>query len=328
MSLTYGTGSGFSGEFKPVGPGTHFAVCTAVVDVGVQPGSAKFPKPRRLLMLRFEVPAERVTTADGDMPAIIWQRYTASMNSKALLRGAVEGWLGRGLSDDEAARVDLTKLAGKAATITVTHTNKGDKVYANVSGIGPLPKGVQPPTAEGDIVVYHAGKKDQFNELPEFLQKMINEQLPEHAAQTSGDDDAEESRATEDAGSPAVVAAAPTASGPKMTAAAEYTYAEYIEAGWDDAALIEAGYMEAPKAAPPPPPKKVAPPPPKKAAPPPPKKAVQEHPVVLEDDVPVPAAAKPAPPPAKAAAPKPAAPAPVAKADTTDDLDDILANLE
>lgn len=324
MSLTYGTGGAFSGDFKPVDAGTHFGVCTAIVDVGVQPGSAKFPKPRRLLMLRFEIPAERVTTDNGDMPAIIWQRYSASMNSKALLRGAVEGWLGRGLSDDEASRVDLTKLAGKAATVTVTHTSKGDKLYANVASLGPLPKGVAAPVAEGDILIYHAGKKDQFGELPEFLQKMINEQLPEHAAQTSGDDDAEESRAAADNGSP--VASAPAGSSPKMTAAAEFTYAEYIEAGWDDASLIESGFMEAPKA-PPAPPKKAAPPAPPKRAPAPP--AVKEEPVVL-DDVPAPATTKPAPPPTKA---KPAAPAPKAapapaKADTTDDLDDILAGLE
>ena len=35
-----------SKEFEKVSAGTHLAVCTLVADVGLQPGSGKFPDPK------------------------------------------------------------------------------------------------------------------------------------------------------------------------------------------------------------------------------------------------------------------------------------------
>lgn len=196
MTLNYDVGGSGGSDFKPVPAGTHFAVCTGVFDIGLQPGSVAFPKPKNILMLRFEVPEERATKDDGSDggPGVIYERFNATMNEKGRLRGALQAWYGKGFTDDEAKRIDISKVAGRPATITVTHNNSGGKTYANIENIGPLPKGVNAPQPEGDIVVYHQGKKDQFDKVPKFLQEKIR-----NPAKPLTEDDLDELRAAEHA---------------------------------------------------------------------------------------------------------------------------------
>ena len=88
MTLKLPVGGG--ADFKRLSAGTYIAVCNLVADVGLQPGSQSFPKPKRKLYIRFEVPAERVEyekdghTVEG--PQTIGQFFGASMNGKATLR--------------------------------------------------------------------------------------------------------------------------------------------------------------------------------------------------------------------------------------------------
>lgn len=173
--------SGGGKDFEPVSAGTHFAVCTGVFDIGLQPGSVAYPAPRRILQLRFEIPAERVQwEKDGqsfDKPAIIYERLTLSMGKKALLRAMVESWYGIGLTDEMAAKVDIEKFAGRCATLSIVHNKSGEKTYANIGSIGPLPKGMPPVVPENPILIYHADKTEQFEELPKFIQEKITNQL-------------------------------------------------------------------------------------------------------------------------------------------------------
>jgi hypothetical protein len=195
MALNYGVGGSGGNDFEPVPAGTHFAVCTLVADVGLQPGSAKFPKPKRILFLRFEIPAERVTwEKDGqkhDGPAVIYERFTASMNSKALLRAALESWAGKSFTDEQAATFDVSKVLGKSATVSVVHNRVGDKTYANISSIGPLPKGMPPVKAENDLVLFENDGR-HFDKLPKFLQTKVEEQIEEEKRTES---DVDEERA-------------------------------------------------------------------------------------------------------------------------------------
>lgn len=181
MALNYGVGGGGGKDFDPVPAGTHFAVCTLVADVGLQPGSQMYPKPKPVVYLKFEIPEERVKwEKDGqehEGPAIIYERFTASMGSKALLRAALESWYGMSFTDEQAAKVDIAKVAGRPATLSVIHNQSGGKTYANVASIGPLPKGVTAPKPEGDVIVYHAGREEQFDKLPKFLQEKVRNQI-------------------------------------------------------------------------------------------------------------------------------------------------------
>ena len=183
-------------DFEPVPAGTHFAICTGVFDIGLQPGSPAYPAPKRILQLRYEIPTERVKwEKDGeqfDKPAIVYERLPFNMGKKALMRAMVESWYSMNLTDEQAGKVDIEKFLGRPATLSIVHNKSGDKVYANIGAIGPLPKGMEPPKAENPLLLYHADHTDPFDQLPKFLQDKIRNQL-----QPVTEDDRDERMANE-----------------------------------------------------------------------------------------------------------------------------------
>lgn len=181
MALILPVGGGGGGDFKRAPAGSHIAVCNMVADVGLQPGSQQYPAPKRKLYLRFEIPGERVEyEKDGKQvegPLTIGSFYTASMNEKATLRKHLEGWRGKGFSDDEAASFDVSKLLGKACMLTVIETDSGGKTYSNITGIGRLPKGIPDPQAENDLLYFADDDQSGFSKLPKWLQEKIEGQI-------------------------------------------------------------------------------------------------------------------------------------------------------
>lgn len=179
MPLTYKTNQG-SGDFTPVAAGSHIALCDIVADLGLQPGSNLYPKPKQQVYLRFELPNERVEfEKDGKKqigPAVIGKTYTASMNEKANLRHDLESWRGRQFTDEEAESFDVASVLGKACMISVMHKVKDGKTYANISGIGPLPKGIVAKTLIPEInpVLFSEDSPATYKLLPEWIQKKID----------------------------------------------------------------------------------------------------------------------------------------------------------
>lgn len=166
-------------EFAKVPAGTHMAVCTLVADVGLQPGSPKFPDPKVRIFLRFEIPSERITyEKDGvehEGPAVIYHNWNASMNPKATMRKHIESWRGSKFTDADAEQFDVRKLLGQTCLVQVVHTEDGQ--YANVANIMAPPKGTPKVKAEGTLVYYGPDDDTQYDALPAFLRKKVDEQL-------------------------------------------------------------------------------------------------------------------------------------------------------
>ena len=155
------------------------AVCTLVADVGLQPGSKLFPDPKIRVFLRFEVPSERIEyEKDGvetEGPAVIYHNWSASMNAKANMRKAIESWRGAKFTDAEAEQFDVRKLLGRTCLLQVVHSDDGK--YANVANIMAPPKGTKPLAPEGKTLYYGPDDDSQYDALPAFLRKKIDEQL-------------------------------------------------------------------------------------------------------------------------------------------------------
>jgi len=181
MALTLPVGGGGGGDFKRAPAGSHIAVCNMVADVGIQPGSQSFPQPKRKLYLRFEIPGERVEyEKDGKQvegPLTIGSFYTASMNEKATLRKHLEGWRGKGFTDTEAGSFDISKLLGAACMLSVIESENGGKTYSNIQNIGKMPKGIDSPKAENELLYYADDNADGFDDLPKWLQEKIDGQI-------------------------------------------------------------------------------------------------------------------------------------------------------
>lgn len=180
MGLTLPVGGGNSTEFKRAPAGSHIAVCNLVADCGLQPGFEG--KPQRKIYVRFEIPAERVEFEKNGQkvegPLTIGSFYTASMNEKATLRKHLEGWRGKAFTDDEAAAFDVSKLLGQAAMLNVIEKESGGKTYSNIAGLSKLPRGMEAPSAENDLLYYDADSSQaEFDALPKWLQEKIGGQI-------------------------------------------------------------------------------------------------------------------------------------------------------
>ncbi len=179
MPLKYKASTGGQ-DFEPIPSGSHIAVCDIVADIGLQPGSALYPKPKQQVYIRFELPNERVPLQDGKTgPAVIGNFYTASMNEKANLRHHLESWRGKQFTDEEAEDFDIAAILGKPCMITVMHVKKGDKTYANIAGIGGLPKGISPNTIKPELptLYYAPDNLGTYGQLPEWLRTKIDAQI-------------------------------------------------------------------------------------------------------------------------------------------------------
>lgn len=176
MPLNYKAGGG--GDFKPCPAGNHIAVCNLIADLGYQPSSFG---DKHQVYIRFEIPAERIEyTKDGKSatgPVVIGQKFTASMHEKASLRKQLEGWRGRKFTDEEAEAFDVSAILGKGCMLNVIHNVKEGKLYANISSISALPKGMTAPNSENGLLLYTEESKDSFSKLPDWLQEIISKQI-------------------------------------------------------------------------------------------------------------------------------------------------------
>jgi hypothetical protein len=175
-------------ERKPLEAGAYAAVCDMVVDLGVQPSPGGQYAPKRTLLLRFQIPSERVEiTKDGEtksLPAVISRTVGLSLNEKATLRQLLQSWRGRAFTPDELKKFDLLAVLGKPAFVNVTHSVKGDKTYANLTSIMPLPKGMTAPPLEGEAIWWSVDSPnlDNFNKLPNWVQEKISNRIIEQPA--------------------------------------------------------------------------------------------------------------------------------------------------
>lgn len=145
MPLTAKVTGGAS--IPPLSEGVHIGVCYEVIDLGTQHFEVG-DKGSRKVLIGWEVPGERVTIKDKDLPHTVASRYTLSLHEKAALRKVLESWRGRAFTEGELEGFDLHKLLGKACQLQVVHKTSGERVYANVAAIMALPRGVKAPPTE------------------------------------------------------------------------------------------------------------------------------------------------------------------------------------
>jgi hypothetical protein len=178
--------TGGGGDFKPVPPGNHIAVCCAVVDLGRQEVKSEMygSSIKHQVYIQWELPQEPLEWTDKDGNEQkgfmrIGKTYTVSLHENANLRADLENWRGRAFTRDELDGFDLTTIAGVPAMVNVVHKVNGQKTYANVTGVTPLPKGMERPALSDGAMIYDDEHLSSFNLLPEWLQKKVQGQIVE-----------------------------------------------------------------------------------------------------------------------------------------------------
>jgi hypothetical protein len=130
--------------------GTVQAVCCAVWDLGNQKTSYMGKERiQHKIIIAWEI-SQTIDAPDSEYhgkPYMLTRKYTLSMGELSNLRKDLEAWRGKPFTAEEVRNgVDLEKLYGVNCYIGIKHEpdrNDASKVYANVTAILPLPKGVQ-----------------------------------------------------------------------------------------------------------------------------------------------------------------------------------------
>lgn len=162
----------------PVSAGVHQAVCYSVIDLGVQPPTNAQFSPHQKVQIGWEIPGEMIDTDEGPKPRVVGKEYTLSLRKKANLLAALQSWRGRPFTQAELDGFEVADVIGANCLLNIIHkpSKDGTKIYANVLGIMPLPKGMpilKPinPTMKFDIP--KDGAITLPEEMPEFIKNKI-----------------------------------------------------------------------------------------------------------------------------------------------------------
>jgi len=150
------------GDFPVTPMGAHPAVCCDVVDLGVLKvvygGQEKQQHKIRIVWQIDELD-------QNGKPFRAQKRYTLSLHEKAALRKDLESWRGKPFKDtDLKDGFDVEKLLSVPCFLNIIHEFKDGKIYANVTAIMPLPKGVEGPPVRDYVRV--VDRQPEAHEAP------------------------------------------------------------------------------------------------------------------------------------------------------------------
>lgn len=135
-----------TGTFRPCPEGVTQSVLVDVIDLGMLTTNYNGEsKTAHKVNFVWQVNERK----DDGSRFLVFQRLTLSLHPKATLRKIVETLRGRKFSDEEAeSGFELDDLKGSNALLTIVQNTVGDRVYANVTGVAPLMKGMSKLEAE------------------------------------------------------------------------------------------------------------------------------------------------------------------------------------
>jgi hypothetical protein len=182
--------SGGGGDYKPAPAGAHVARCFRIVDLGTQETTFKGEtKHQHQILVTWELPTNLMTEGESNgKPYTVNQRFTASLSEKATLRKVLESWRGRKFTPAELAGFDLANILGKPCLLNVVHTDKGERVYANIASVMQVPGGMVVPPQANPSLFFSLSAFDAaaLESLPDALKEKIKT-APEYQAAVRGE---------------------------------------------------------------------------------------------------------------------------------------------
>lgn len=168
-------------DFIQVEPGTYVARCYSMIEIGtIETDFNGEKKQVHQVNITWELPTETAIFHEekGPEPFVVSKTYNLSMHEKATLRKDLESWRGKGYTDKEAQRFDVTKLIGQPCILSIIHEpGKTDpsKNYVRISSISKLMKGQEcPPQINPTrLLSYEEFNWEVFDKLPDWMKDKI-----------------------------------------------------------------------------------------------------------------------------------------------------------
>ena len=169
--------------FTPCPAGSYLARCVQLIDLGTQASTFEGQEKRaRKVLVAWEVLDDECRRDDGQ-PFVLSKRFTLSLHEKAALRKTLASWRGRDFTPVELKGFDLATVLGKEAFLSVIHTEKDGKTFANIAAVMKPPKGMVGTPATEPLVHFDLTAPDWtvFAQLSPRVADQIA-QSPEYAA--------------------------------------------------------------------------------------------------------------------------------------------------
>lgn len=168
-------------DFKKVEPGSYVARCYSMIEIGTIETEYKGQKKKQQkVMLTFELPEELdVFNEDkGLEPYAVSKTYTLSMFKDSNLRKDLEGWRGKGFTEEEAEAFDITKLLGLPCMLSIIHepgVSDPSKTYVKIASISRLPKNLEcpPQINTTKTLSYDSFNWSVYESLSDYLKEKI-----------------------------------------------------------------------------------------------------------------------------------------------------------
>jgi hypothetical protein len=169
------------GNFIQVEPGTYVARCYSMIEIGTIEVEFKGEKKKQhKVSITWELPTETAVFNEdkGPEPFVVSKKYTLSMHEKSNLRKDLESWRGKGYTDKEAERVDITKLIGQPCLLSVIQSPRPDdpsKTYTAISSITKMMKGQECPDQINPtrVLAYDEFNWEVFDSLSDYMKDQI-----------------------------------------------------------------------------------------------------------------------------------------------------------
>lgn len=162
------------GDFELAPEGVHNAVCTKIIDLGLQESTYNgVTSLKRKVLIEWELADEK--RKDGE-PFLVASRYTLSLGKNAQLRKVLQSWRGKAFTKEELAGFDLEKVLGAPCQVQIVHTEAANgNTYANVESIMPLAKGATKPQPSGELLIFSCDAPDRavIDKLSEKLGDIV-----------------------------------------------------------------------------------------------------------------------------------------------------------
>ena len=122
-------------DFEPIPMELQHAVCSHVLDLGIQHSETYGDKHQVALCFELEAKMQ-----DG-RPFMISKIYGLTTHKKSSLFKDLEVWRGKTLPPEERESFDLEKLIGANCYINIAPNEKDGKTYGKITSINKLPAG-------------------------------------------------------------------------------------------------------------------------------------------------------------------------------------------
>lgn len=170
MSLIVKSSSG--PKIAPPDEGSYAAVCTQLVDIGLQHISYEgTEKDVNQVVIVWELAGETIDLGETTVPRTVSKTYTMSLHERSGLRKDLKSWRGREFTDEELKAFDLSNVLGAPCMIQIVHKVTANGTYANIASIMSLPKGMPKPQASMPLVAFDADTATEadLDKLPSWI---------------------------------------------------------------------------------------------------------------------------------------------------------------